>query len=76
MKTVHPVQSVLPSEPRPPARIGIDSSAPILSNSDSDGMVSPEVEDMTEWQAGRLSHILRRLANQKLVENELDSAYA
>jgi hypothetical protein len=36
MKTVHPVQSVLPSEPRPPARIGMDNSAPILSDSDND----------------------------------------
>lgn len=30
MKTVHPVQSVLPSEPRPPARTGIDNSAPMI----------------------------------------------
>ena len=31
MKTVHPVQSVLPSEPRPPARTGIDNSAPMMN---------------------------------------------
>ena len=30
MKTVHPVQSVLPNEPRPPARTGMDNSAPMI----------------------------------------------
>jgi hypothetical protein len=32
MNTVHPVQRVLPSDPRPPARIGIDSNAPIVND--------------------------------------------
>jgi hypothetical protein len=33
MKTVHPVHSVLPREPRPPASTGIDSNAPIVNGS-------------------------------------------
>lgn len=58
MKTVHPVQSVLPSEPRPPARIGMDNSAPILSDSGDDGGWRVPKWRVTEWQVGRLRDVV------------------
>lgn len=44
MKTVHPVQSVLPSDPRPPARTGIDNSAPMID------VAVTKVTESREWR--------------------------
>ena len=66
MKTVHPVQRVLPSDPRPPASTGIDSNAPIVCHSDRvedrERRSQDEVE-AKEWRAGRLSDSFERLSS-------------
>lgn len=75
MKTVHPVQSVLPSEPRPPARTGIDNSAP---------MIDVAVTKVTEWRVevpemieqvatGRLT-TMATAPKQTILDDELQSA--
>jgi hypothetical protein len=52
IKTVHPVQSVLPKEPRPPASTGIDSNAPMVCASLEDVAVTKGVEVNVDDSSG------------------------